>query len=35
MVGSLVTSKGTFKVYVFVKETGGQKSISELKIETP
>jgi hypothetical protein len=35
MVGSLVTSKGTFKVYVFVKDIGGQKSISELKIETP
>lgn len=35
MVGSLVTSKGTFKVYVFVKEIGGKKSISELKIETP
>lgn len=35
MVGSLTTSKGTFKVYVFVKDIGGQKSISELKIETP
>lgn len=35
MVGSLVTGKGTFKVYVFVKDIGGQKSISELKIETP
>ena len=35
MVGSLVTSKGTFKVYVFVKDIGGKKSISELKIETP
>ena len=35
MVGSLTTFKGTFKVYVFVKDIGGQKSISELKIETP
>jgi hypothetical protein len=35
MVGMLTTSKGNFKVYVFVKDVGGQKSISELKIETP
>ena len=35
MVGTLTTSKGTFKVYVFVKDVGGQKSISEIKIETP
>ncbi|MCX6189300.1 MAG: DUF4783 domain-containing protein [Bacteroidetes bacterium] len=35
MVGSLMTSKGIFKVYVFVRDIGGQKSISELKIETP
>jgi hypothetical protein len=35
MVGSLTTSKGTFKVYVFVKDSGGQRTISELKIENP
>jgi len=35
MVGTLVTNKGTFKVYVFVKDVGGLKSISEIKIETP
>jgi len=35
MVGSLSTNKGVYKVYVFVKDNGGQKNISELKIETP
>jgi hypothetical protein len=35
MVGTLVTSKGSYKVYVFVKESGGQRTISELKIENP
>ncbi len=35
MVGKLATSKGTFKVYLFLKDIGGVNSISELKIETP
>ena len=34
MVGKLSTSRGNFKVYVFIKDSGGQKTISELKIET-
>ncbi len=33
MVGKLSTSRGTFKVYVFIKDAGAQKTISELKIE--
>jgi hypothetical protein len=35
MVGTLTTAKGNFKVYVFVKDSGGQRTISELKIENP